>query len=553
MRPIISTWLLLSGVFAGPVLAAGEREAVDKLLDRIAGQEQKFIQELRTRSAILETYIQETPDPASNSADMVRDHYFLGRLDFSKGLEYTAMAARGELPKTSRTIFFLKNRSTVFVPTGFAQMALPDSAGLDRRTYHMDFVRREFLGEIRCLLFDVDPIDKKTPGKFKGRIWVEDQDFRIVRFNGTYTNSSTARMYFHFDSWRVNVAPGRWVPAFIYVEESGAEPHGSMPRFKAQARLWGYHVATSGKLEELVSIAVEADKPVEDGAQAPNLSPLESQRTWERQAEANILERLEKSGLLAPRGPVDEVLNTVVNNLIVTSNLGVEAQCRVLLTTPIETFSVGQTIVISRGLIDVLPDEASLAMVLSTELAHIALGHRTDTHFAFSDQTMLGDGELLGRLQLARPDAEIQQAGAKAGELLANSPYQTKLSNASLFLKALADRVTQLPCLIRANLGNQLAGGDKPARLVSLAGPTREPDPGQVNQMVALPLGSRIHLDPWSNRILLLKTKAVPILSARDKLPFEITPFIISLSRAEARSNEPDPAPPDEPPGERKR
>jgi len=46
---------------------------------------------------------------------------------------------------------------------------------------------------------------------------------------------------------------------------------------------------------------------------------------------------------------VDEVLNTVVNNLIVSANLGIEAHCRVLLTTPIETFSLGHTIVISRG------------------------------------------------------------------------------------------------------------------------------------------------------------------------------------------------------------
>jgi hypothetical protein len=34
---------------------------------------------------------------------------------------------------------------------------------------------------------------------------------------------------------------------------------------------------------------------------------------------------------------------------------------------------MGHTIAISRGLLDVLPDEASLAMVLAQELAHIAL------------------------------------------------------------------------------------------------------------------------------------------------------------------------------------
>ncbi|MEO8594578.1 MAG: hypothetical protein ABI759_14775 [Candidatus Solibacter sp.] len=138
----------------------------------------------------------------------------------------------------------------------------------------------------------------------------------------------------------------------------------------------------------------------------------------------NILDRLEKAGLLAMPGPVDDVLNTVVNNLIASGTLGIEARCRVLLTTPLETFSVGQTIVISRGLLDVLPDEASLATALAAELAHIALGQRNDTHFAFFDRTMLPDEELLNRLQLARPPEQIAAASEKTFAMLAQSPYQ---------------------------------------------------------------------------------------------------------------------------------
>ena len=92
----------------------------------------------------------------------------------------------------------------------------------------------------------------------------------------------------------------------------------------------------------------------------------------------------------------------MVNNLIVSANLNVDAHCRVLLTTPIETFSIGHTIVISRGLIDVLPDEASLALVLADEFAHIALGHPTPTQFAFRNQTMLSDAELLQRFRFER-------------------------------------------------------------------------------------------------------------------------------------------------------
>jgi hypothetical protein len=523
-------------VGCGPALslqaasAAEEQAAIVRLLDRIAAQEQVFVHNLRPHSAILETYIQEIPDPGKGADQVVRDHYFLGRLDLSEGLNYVPLASHTDSPG-GWTHVLGRHRPTVFLPAGFAQMTLPDAEGLNRERYHFEYVRREFLGDLRCLLFDVAPLDKKATGRFIGRIWVDDRELQIVRFNGTYTNGSISRQYFHFDSWRLEVTPGQWVPACIYVEESHPSDKNASPRFKAQTRLWGYHLSNSGRLEELASIAVEAEKPVKDDSQSVEISPLESQRSWERQAETNILERLEKSGLLAPAGPVDEVINTVINNLIVTNHLNIQASGRVLLTTPLETFSVGQTIVISRGLLDVLPDEASLAMVLSDELAHIALGHRTDTHFAFSDQTMLGDADLLKHLQLSRPPDEIASAGAKAVEMLAKSPYAGKLSNAGLFLKALSGRAPQLPNLIRANLGNQLASGTSLVRMGSLAAQAPALEQDKLEQIAALPLGSRIRLDPWTNRITLAKTKPLALISARDKLPFEITPFLIHLSR----------------------
>jgi hypothetical protein len=269
------------------------------------------------------------------------------------------------------------------------------------------------------VVFTVSPADRKAFGKFIVRILFDDREMNIVSFNGTYTHSSAAHLYFHFDSWRVNVGPGEWVPAFIYVEESKPSTTApKFPRFKAQTRLWGYNIHKGGRLEELTSIAIETEKDVKDHAAVPENTPLESQRSWERQAEMNILDRLEKSGLLALPGAVDEVLNTVVSNLIASGNLGIEAKCRVLLTTPLETFSVGQTIVISRGLLDVLPDEASLATALAAELAHIALGHRNDTHFAFYDRTMLPDEELLNRLQLGRPPEQIAAASEKTFAML---------------------------------------------------------------------------------------------------------------------------------------
>jgi Peptidase family M48 len=538
----IQLFAVLGALALARASAADEQVAVDRLLDRISGQEQKFIENLRTHSAILETYIQEIPAADRGAGQGLRDHYFLGRLDLSRGVHYLPIADRSE-PSPGWKRLLGKSRPLVFYPAGFAQMILPDTDSLERNRYHFDYVRREFVGEIRCLLFDVAPLDRKATGRFIGRIWVDDREMRIVRFNGTYTNSSAARQYFHFDSWRLNVAPGIWVPAFIYIEESQAAEKGvSVPRFKAQTRLWSYNTARSGRLDELASIAVEADKPLKDESAAAEISPLESQRSWERQAEINILERLEKAGLLAPAGPVDEVLNTVINNLIVTNHLNIQAAGRVLLTTPIETFSVGQTIVISRGLLDVLPDEASLAMVLSDELAHIALGHRTETHFAFSDQTMLGDADLLKRLQLARPAEEIAAAGTKAVEMLGKSPYHDKLANAGLFLRALSSRAPQLPNLICANLGNGLASGTALVRMEALAANAPPLESEKLEQIAALPLGSRIRLDPWTNEIVMTKTRPVSLISARDKLPFEVTPFLIHLSRAGASEGKQNPA-----------
>jgi len=47
----------------------------------------------------------------------------------------------------------------------------------------------------------------------------------------------------------------------------------------------------------------------------------------------------------------------------------------------------------------------------------------------------------------------------------------------------------------------------------------------RLDQIAALPLGGRVRLDPLSNRVELLKTKPVALLSAREKMPFEVTPF----------------------------
>src|SRR5262249_55554803 len=147
------------------------------------------------------------------------------------------------------------------------------------------------------------------------------------------------------------------------------------------------------KNSEFSDILVDSPDAKDQTPNAQDASPLEGKRAFEQMAADNIVLKLERVGLVAPSGDLDKVLQTVVNNLQITNKLDIqpEIKCRVLLTSPLESFSVGHTIIISRGLIDVLPDEASLAMVLARELAHIAMGHRFDTRYAFSDRLLFAD------------------------------------------------------------------------------------------------------------------------------------------------------------------
>lgn len=549
----MNTRCVLLAVIAVLPLGAAEPTdtVVEKLLDRIVERENVFLAAIAARTPLVETYIQETPEGSDALTRSTEDHYFLGRVRWNGVVDYQQLVAHTDEPppKTRSWLPFRagtsKSHALTFLPRGFAQMAVLDLHDFNRRTYRFEYVRREFLGEVRCLVFDVSPVNPQASGKFVGRIWVEDRDDKIVRFNGTYVQpppnkgkESVAERYFHFDSWRVNVSESVWVPAQIYVEEqasAGRRVDGAMPHFKAQTRFWDYAATASRNVDELTSMLIESASAVDDADAPKDISPLESQRSWERQAEQNLLARLEKGGLLAPPGPVEEVLNTVVNNLIVSSKLDIEAHCRVLLTTPFETFSIGHTIVISRGLIDVQPDEGSLALTLAGELAHIALGHPTQTQFAFNNQTMLSDFELLQRFRFARPPQEMQAASEKAIAMMRASPY-SNLANAGLFLKALAARRSAMPRLLRPSLGDHVADMAALERFASFATAAPALEPEKLDQIAALPLGSRVKLNPWTNQLALVKTRPLALLSPREKMPFEVTPFVLYLTRTEAVS-----------------
>ena len=504
------TTLIIALLIAGTMTGAANRSqqapppgpatgattmTVDVLAQRVMEAESGVTARMSSYKPLVEVYVQYVEPHAQLGTVPVKDDYFLGQFESTaQGPRINSFTA--ERNTGTRRLPFAA--STLKLES-FAAMTVPDWKLLNNKRYAFTFLRREFLGEVRCLVLDVAPRVASTDG-FTGRIWVEDRDFNIVRFNGIIRGLSGAaqsgkKFWFNVDSWRANVKPGLWLPSYVYSEQ-----HSDVgPTLKSQMRLWGYDLKSTKPSQEFTTITIDEPSVKDNTNGAQQLSPTLSQRMWDQQAEENVIERLTKAGLLAPPGEVDKVLETVATNLQITNNLTTmePVKARVLLTSPLESFTVGRTIVLSRGLIDVLPDEASLAAMLAHELAHIVLAHRViDSKFAFADKLMVPDDELLATVAYRHSPQEEEAADQKVVELLTNSPYKDKLADAGLFLRAVSENSLKLKNLIQPHIGENSSSQGQIQRLTQLMQQSPALSPERVDQVAALPLGARVVVDP---------------------------------------------------------
>ena len=512
------------------------------LIQKAVAREKATVKQIQKSTPVVQTYIQNmAPDPKLQAVP-VSDQYMVARVDFGKTFTANPYETRaksaGFFKGSLRFITDLsKSFQLSYSATGFMDMMFLDPVSFDQQHYDFTYVRRDFLGGVRTLVFDVQPKPKEGYGRFVGRIWIEDQEGNIVRFNGTYTsNSNTDKVakvarYYHFDSWRANVQPDEWLPTAIYVEESSASDSKHATGFRAQTYFWGYSLKLPQHQGENETIEVQNAQDQSD--QSQDVGPLQAQRMWVSQAEQNVLDRLTQAGLLAPPSDFDKVLETVTNNIIIGNKLALpdDIHCRILLTTPLESLAVGNTILISKGLADVLPSEESLAAILSFQLAHIVEGHHIDTRYAFNDRLLFPDEATFQRFNMNHSLLDNQEAAKKAVELFNNSVYHDKGASVGLFFQALQTREKQLTYLLTPRLGDSLIKSDGTPWLAALGTGAPRLDMDNLTQIAALPLNSRLKIDPWDDKVAQLNVKPAPLLTARDKMPFQVTPVYYRLQR----------------------
>jgi hypothetical protein len=195
---IIKTVLVVLALSALPLRAVDTpNNALDQIVNRIISTEQTEMNSIKPFTPLVETYIQNLRGDNNLGAVPAGDKYFLGRAVLSKGVNLDPLTDGGESGGVKHKMFgglgSMLSLNMEYLPQGFLQMIYVDTNGFDKEHYKFDYVRREFLGEVRTLVFDVTPLAKAGKGRFSGRIWVEDQDFHIVRFNGAYSGSSRTK------------------------------------------------------------------------------------------------------------------------------------------------------------------------------------------------------------------------------------------------------------------------------------------------------------------------------------------------------------------------
>jgi hypothetical protein len=510
-----------------------------RLVQQAIAREKVVIKQIQKSTPVVQSYIQDLRADTKLYQVPVSDQYMIGRVDFGKAFtadEY-AQASRNEHHGWFAGSFhFMSDLTKAFhlenSPTGFMAMMFVDPTGFDQQHYDFVFVRREFLGTVRTWVFDVRP-KTKGAGRFFGRIWVEDEDGNIVRFNGTYISSPNdeATHYFHFDSWRMNVQPGVWAPAAVYIEDTLHEGVAHATSFKGQTTYWGYSLKLPTKESDAESMEIENAQDQSDNS--TDVSPLAAEREWISQAEQNVLDRLTQAGLVAPPSDFDKQLEQVATNVIIGSNLQLpsDIHCRVILTTPLESLAVGNTILLSKGLVDTLPDENALAAVISFQLAHIVTGHHIDTRYAFNDRLLFPDTATFRRITMNHSVPDDEEAAKKAVDLFNHSIYHDKAGSVGLFFQQLEAREKDLPALFTPRLGDPLMRTDGQPWLAGLTQGAPKLDMDNLTQIAALPLNSRLKIDPWDDKVFMMNAKLPVLLNARDKMPLEITPVFFRLQR----------------------
>jgi hypothetical protein len=515
------------------------------LIDKAIAQEKVITRAIRDRAPLVETYTQfMKPDPDLGLIPD-SDEHSLARVNFDKIVSGNGSDVVPPASTRNKLGFFKQPFSIITGLTHhqstFIRMLLMDYTSFDRQHYSFVYVRNDFLGNTPTAVFAVTPFSKSDKDRFFGRIWVETRNGNVVRFTGDFTSvEQESPEHYRFDGWRTNVQPNLWLPTSLYVEESDPNGPSYVLKFKAISHAWGYVLKASPPKLQDPSLGVTTSKKA--GKHAVDAASLEARRTRADMVEDAVIERLFQAGLLDAPSEFDKTLEDLVNNILVYNNITLPKpiRCRTLLTAPLESTAIGNTIIISKSLLDTtgvltesgMQQMGNLNAVLAFQVAHIILAHRIDAKAAFNDSLLYPSSSVYKRIPLHHTAADNAAAARKALQLLNVKELAGGQQYFGLYLEQLQQRVKALKALNEPVIGDGLVKSDNDSTFWMAEMMTRGPrlEINNLQQRAAMPLSSFLRFDPWTDQLMVMHTAYEPLLTPADKMPFEVEPIYFKLS-----------------------
>jgi muconolactone delta-isomerase len=114
--------------------------------------------------------------------------------------------------------------------------------------YDFKYVGREKIDELNLYVFDVSPKvmpdAKKTKERFfKGRVWVEDQDFQIVKTKGKGVPETKVNKFPTVETYREQIDGRYWFPTYSYADEELIFDNGESLHIRMQVRYSDFELA----------------------------------------------------------------------------------------------------------------------------------------------------------------------------------------------------------------------------------------------------------------------------------------------------------------------
>ena len=150
----------------------------------------------------------------------------------------------------------------------------------DLPKYQVDFFGKEKIDELNTYVFDVKPKTiRKGERYLQGRIWVDDQDFQIVKVKGQAVPEVGDQKFPHFESYRENIDGRYWFPTYVYADDVLEFKKGPWVHLRIVVRYTNYK-KFSGKIRLADEGEAASDEDMKSaGKSKPPVKPPDQQES----------------------------------------------------------------------------------------------------------------------------------------------------------------------------------------------------------------------------------------------------------------------------------